>query len=424
MRTAGLAIIVALAAAGCGGEGSPWDSTTAAPTTTAVTTTSAVITTSVAATTTTGAPTTVRVAPDGTGDAPDLAAAVGLVAPGGTILLDPGEHHLAAALVVDKALTFRGAGSDTTTVVGDQPPEVLRLVGPGDFTLEGLTFRYQGTQPADAVVADGGTIAFADVQATGAVRTEDPEAAEHAGSGFVIMGNAAGTIDRCLAVDNQLNGFAFTGTAHVTITSSLARDNGEDGFYWGGSAVGIAEGNTAQGNGLHGFGTQDVATTTLVENTATDNTEGGFAWLGGSTGIAEGNIALGNGLHGFGIEDQATSTLTENTAQGNEECGFRWAQEATGTARRNTSEENGLCGFWIADGAAPTIVNNIARGNRHPEGYGSGIVFAESAGGAARRNQVYDNDWGIAVGPDAQPRLADNDVHDNTRDIYEDAPVA
>ncbi len=76
----------------------------------------------------------------------------------------------------------------------------------------------------------------------------------------------------------------------------------------------------------------------------------------------------------------------------------------------------------MADSAAPTLVNNIARGNRHAEGYGSGIVFAEAAGGVARRNQVYDNDWGIAIGPDAQPRLADNDVHDNTRDHLRGRP--
>ena len=417
MRIAGLVIMVALAAAGCGGEGSPWASTTAAPTTTAVTTTS------VATTTTTGAPTTVRVAPDGTGDAPDLAAAVGLVAAGGTILLDPGEHHLAAALLVDKPLTIRGAGSDTTAVVGDRPPELLRFTGPGTFTMEGTTFRYQGTEPADGVVTDGGTIAFTDVQVTGAVRTVDPEAIEQAGSGFVITGDATGTINGCLAADNQLHGFSFVGTAHVTISASTADGNGENGFYWAGSAVGTAEGNTAQGNGLHGFGTQGGATSTLTGNTATNNAEGGFVWLEDATGTAEGNTAQGNGLHGFGTEDRATSNLAGNTATGNAQCGFRWAQEAAGTARRNTSEQNGLSGFWVADSAAPSLVNNIARGNRHAEGYGSGIVFAETAAGVARRNQVYDNDWGIAVGPDAQPRLADNDVHDNGRDIYLDAPV-
>jgi nitrous oxidase accessory protein len=428
--TAGLVIVLALVAAGCGGEGSPWGSTTAATTTAAVTTGSTAVTTMGAVTTgstavtTTGAPTTVRVAPDGTGDAPDLAAAVGLVAPGGTILLDSGEHTLVAALLVDKPLTIRGTGSGTTSVVGDQPPELLRFTGPGDFALEGITFRYQGTEPADGVVTEGGSITFTDVQVAGAIGEEDVEGSSHRGSGFAIVGDTTGTIDRCLAADNQLHGFAFSGTVNVTISTSRASDNGQDGFYWGESAVGTAEGNTAQGNGLHGFGTQGRATSTLTGNTATGNGEGGFAWLEDATGTAEGNTAQGNGLHGFGTEDQATSTLTGNTATGNEQCGFRWAQEAAGTARRNTSELNGLSGFWVADSAAPSLVNNIARSNHHAEGYGSGLVFAETAGGLARRNNVYDNDWGIAVGPDAHPRLVDNDVHDNGRDVYLDAPVA
>jgi len=425
-RALALLALLALVAAGCGGEDSPWATTTTGAAVT--TTTTAPATTTTAGTTTTAAPTTVRVAADGSGDAPDLAAAVALVAPGGTVLLEAGEHRLAAPLAIDKPVTIRGAGSDQTTVLADQPPVLLTFAGPGQLVLEGVAFRYQGTEPADGLVIEGGAIAFTDVEVSGVVRGPDATAespdAEAGGNGFLIRGDATGTLDRCTATDNQLQGFAFGGSSRVTVTSSTAAGNAQDGFLWELDSVGTAEGSTARDNGLHGFGTQGRASTTLTANTATGNGQAGFVWQERASGRAEGNTAEDNGMHGFGTEDEATTTLLDNIARGNAQCGFIWAQTATGTGRRNLSEDNGLSGFWVAGQAAPTLVNNTARSNQHPEGYGSGLAFAGTAGGEARRNEVYDNDWGIAIGPNAAPELANNEVHDNTLDVYEDAPIS
>jgi len=418
---------MALVAVGCGGEGSPWATTTTGAVVTTTTALAPTTTTTVGTTTTTAPPTTVRVAADGSGNAPDLDAAVALVAPGGTVLLDAGEHRLAGPVVIDKPLTIRGEGSNQTTVLAGQPAALLTFAGPGELVLEGVAFRYEGTEPSDGLVIEGGVIAFTDVAVSGLVRgpdatAEDPEA-ETGGTGFLVRGDTTGSLDRCTAADNQMHGFGFAANSRVTVTSSTAAGNGRNGFLWEGESIGTAEGSTARDNGLHGFGTQGRATTTLTANTATGNGQAGFAWLDNASGRAEGNTAEDNGMHGFGTEDEAATTLLENTARGNGECGFVWAQKATGTARRNLSEGNRLSGFWIGEEAAPTLINNTARSNRHPEGYGSGLAFAGTAGGEARRNEVYDNDWGIAIGPDAVPELANNEVHDNTRDLYEDAPI-
>jgi parallel beta-helix repeat protein len=417
--------LMALVAAGCGGDGSPWATTTAG----AVATTAAPATTTTVGTTTTAAPpTTVRVAVDGSGDAPDLVAAAALVAPGGTILLDAGEHRLPAPLAIDRPLTIRGAGSDQTTVLADQPPALLTFAGSGELVLEGIAFRYQGTEAADGLVIEGGVIAFSDVEVSGLIHGPDATgeglAAETGGTGFLVRGDATGAFERCTAADNQMQGFAFGGSSRVTVTSSTATGNGETGFLWDLDSIGRAQDNTAENNGLHGFATQGRATSTLTANTSSGNGQGGFVWQDGASGRAEGNTAEDNGMHGFGTEDEAATTLLDNIARGNGECGFEWAQKTTGTARRNLSEGNGLSGFWVAGEAAPTLVNNIARSNRHPEGYGSGLAFAGTAGGEARRNEVYDNDWGIAIGPNAAPELANNEVHDNTLDVYEDAPIS
>lgn len=411
-------VVVGLLVAGCSSDGGPWaTSTTTQEVTVTASTTTLEVTTTV--------PLNVRVAPDGSGDAPDLAAAVRLVASGGTITLDPGEYLLAAPLEIDKPLTIR-TESGPVDVIGDQPPYLLHFAGPGNLAVERVDFRYEGLEAADGLVVEGGTFAFDNVEVKGAVRAPadeaDPAAEPRGGTGFLVGGDATGTMDRCRAADNQLHGFSFEGTSRVTI-NGLAENNAEAGFRWADESVGQAEGSTARGNGLHGFDVEDHAVVTLLDNTAVGNAQGGFAWQGSSSGSGEGNTARENGLHGFGVEEEAEAVLADNTASANGQCGFKWDDSAAGEGRRNTAEANGLCGFWIGGAAAPTLVNNIARSNRHREGYGSGFAYAGTAGGIGRRNQVYDNDWGIALGPDARPRLADNDVHDNSRDLYEDAPI-
>ncbi len=374
---------------------------------------------------------TVRVAPDGSGEAPDLAAALAAVAPGGTILLEAGEHILGGPLLIEAPVTIRGMGSGQTTVIGESAPELLRFAGPGDFTLEGITFRYRGTGEANGLVAEGGTISFTDVVVSGAVRGEELD-----GAAFVVLGDATGTVEHCTAEDNQGPGFLFGGTTDIRVTDSTGSANGGSGFAWSGQATGAITASSAERNRQDGFHITEAAAPDLTDNEAAANTEAGFRWSDTAAGKAEANLAGDNGFSGFVVLDRARPTLTDNHAEengddgflfketsratvarnratGNAWAGFRWVDQASGTAEANTAAGNSD-GFWIADQADPTLIGNTSRGHHTAAGNGSGLVYSGTAGGAARHNEISDNDWGIAISADATPSLADNDVHDNT----------
>jgi len=113
------------------------------------------------------------------------------------------------------------------------------------------------------------------------------------------------------------------------------------------------------------------------------------------------------------LKGSTRATLAGNQAVANAWAGFRWVEQASGTAQGNTAREN-ADGFWVADEAEPTLIGNVARGHHNDAGNASGLVYSGTAGGAARGNEIFDNDWGIALGSQAAPALADNDVHDNT----------
>lgn len=380
-----LLALVALVAAACsGGDGQPTS-------TTAATTTTAAVPTTEAATSTTGATSTslgvnsVRVAPDGSGDAPDLASALAAIAPGGTILLQAGEHILGGPLLIEAPVAIRGMGSGRTTVIGENAPELLRFTGPGDFTLEGITFRYLGTEEANVLVADGGTISFTDIVVSGAVRGEQAD-----GAGFLVLGDASGTVEHCTAEENQGPGFLFGGTTDIRVADSTGSANGGPGFAWSGQAAGAIAASTAEGNGFSGFVVLNGARPTLTDNRSEENGDDGFLFKQTSRAI-----------------------VARNQATGNAWAGFRWVDQASGTAEANTASGNSD-GFWVADQADPTLIGNASYGHHAAAGNGSGLVYSGTAGGAARLNEVYDNDWGVAIGVDATPSLEDNDVHDNT----------
>jgi hypothetical protein len=387
-RAARLLALAVLAAAGCAEGEAYWLSTmtttTTTPSTTAASTTTAAPATTAAPTTTIPAD-ALRVAADGSGEAPDLESALGMIAPGGTILLEAGVHTLGGPLAIETPVIIRGMGSELTTVIGEQAPELLRFTGPGPFALEGITFRYRGTGAADGLVAEGGTIAFTDVTVVGAVRAD-----ERGGSGFLAAGGTTGTIDRCTARDNRHHGFEFRDAADVAVIDSTASANGSSGFAWSGQARGSARGSDARTNGLSGFVVLNRARPALTGNRSEENGDNGFLFKGTSR-----------------------ATATGNTAEGNRWAGFRWVEQASGVTEGNTARGN-ADGFWVADEAAPTLLGNISRGHHNESGTGSGLVYSGTDGGAARHNKIYDNDWGIALGTDAAPGLEDNDVHDNT----------
>ena len=148
-------------------------------------TATATVVPTIAPTATPSGPVTVRVAPDGSGDYAGLEEAIEAVPAGSTIQLDAGTYVLASALEIDKSLALLGEGMDQTFVTGTAGEQMILFVGPGTFSAEGITFRFEGTDWARVMKIKDAEIDIARCRFTGAVWGEKDFAG---GDGLLLQG--------------------------------------------------------------------------------------------------------------------------------------------------------------------------------------------------------------------------------------------
>jgi parallel beta-helix repeat protein len=345
-------------------------------------------------------PSTVHIAADGSGDYPSLEEALAAVPPESTIMLDPGTYRLKHKLEIDKTISLRGAGMDKTIVVGDDATYVIRFTGPGKFTLQGITFRYEGTPWARVVSVKDGDIDFSDCSFTGGVRDDDEN---KGGSGLLISGNTSGEIADCRSEDNGLHGFDLYDDSNLTLERNTCSNNSQTGIVYWDNSGGLAKENNCLNNGNYGIDVQDQAQPILERNTCSNNSQAGIVYWDNSGGLAKENNCLNNGYNGIGVNEKAQPTLEGNTCQGNTYQGIRFDDNSGGVVRENQIMQNGRHGIWLGGDAAPTLESNKIKDNQE-----NGIAYFGNAGGTARQNEISGNLKCITVGKDANPELIDN----------------
>ncbi|MBU1877481.1 MAG: right-handed parallel beta-helix repeat-containing protein, partial [Chloroflexi bacterium] len=180
---------------------------------------------------------TLRVAPDGSGDYPTLAAAVAAAPAGATIQLAAGTYNLTQPLDVAKPLRLTGAGMDATSVVGQTGEYVVRFTGPGTLTAEGITFRYAGTTWARVMVIKDGEVDLVRCRFTGAVRDS---ATEKGGTGLWLQGDTRGQVRECRAESNGLHGIYVQDQAQPTLEGNICTGNDYTGIVYFDDASGVA----------------------------------------------------------------------------------------------------------------------------------------------------------------------------------------
>lgn len=353
-------------------------------------------------------PQTLALAPDGSGDFPDLPAAVAAVEPGGVINLGPGTYTLQEPLIIDKPLTLAGAGIDETFIVSGGQGYVVRYSGDGRFAATDITFRHEGDVDADAVRIDQGEIEISRCRFTGAVWAEgnDPHAGLH------ILGGAQGRVQDSEALANNLDGIRVENDAHVDLLRNTANDNAQYGIHFRDSARGQASDNHCTGNALGGIGVLGSAQPVLENNTLSGNDESGIVYWGNGAGEARRNTCRDNGLHGISLNDNAAPLLQENQLISNTQDGLVYFGSAAGVARHNTCNENGLHGIGVNGQAQPTLDSNICSSNAE-----SGIRYSDESSGLAQGNECTHNTLsGIIVTNSATPTLDGNFSNENTED--------
>jgi len=354
----------------------------------------------------TDTPTPVHVAADGSGDYPSLEEALAAVPPESTILLDPGTYRLKHKLEIDKTISLRGAGMDQTIVVGNDATYVIRFTGPGKFTLQGITLRYEGTPWANVVSVKDGDIDFSDCSFTGGVFDGNEK---KGGAGLITRGNTSGEIADCRSEDNGNVGFNLRDDSVLTLERNTCSNNSWVGIVYWQNSGGLAKENSCLNNGFNGIAVEGQAQPTLEGNTCQGHTYTGISFGDNSRGVVRENQIMQNGLHGIRLGGNASPTLERNIIKDNQANGIRFDDNSRGVVRENQIMQNGLDGILLKGDAAPTLESNIIKDNQK-----NGIRFDDNSRGVVRENQIMQNGrHGIELGGDAAPILERNIIEDN-----------
>lgn len=328
------------------------------------------------------------VALDGTGTHTGLTAALRAAAPGSTIQVRRGLHHVGQGLQVTKPITLLGDGKDVTEVVGTE--NVLRYSGNGVFELRDLTVRRNGRPQAgterdvwDVVIVQSGEVHLEHCRLTGAVeRGQDRQA------GLRVEGEVRGRVRGCVLQENRC-GILLMGEAALELEDNTCTENEVSGIYYCERSGGTASRNTCSRSRRAPIGTgiavHDQAHPDLVGNECANN-GGGISYGESASGMARDNRCLNNFANGIQVAEQSQPTLEGNTCQNNGLHGLAFYQSSGGKAWKNSCRDNGINGISVSHQARPHLTDNICTGNGE-----YGIKVEEQSRSVLERCQVMHN---------------------------------
>jgi parallel beta-helix repeat protein len=345
---------------------------------------------------------------EGSGDFATLAQALAAAPAGATIELAAGSYPCAARpFESDRDVALVGAGADSTEILCGAPEYVLRHKVDGVFSAEGLTFRHEGTQPADGLRIEGSaTTALHLCSFRGAVAGGSQGIP---GAGLHLGGESVAQVTESSATANQI-GVLVAERAWADLTTITADRNATFGISFSGTASGIARSSDCAFNRQGGIAVADRAAPTLDANVCSNNLYFGIGYFDSSGGAAHDNRPVGNTYMGIIVTGQASPRLEANSCRYNGSFGiFYYDGQPAGLAYRNDCSGNGQGGIAVGSHARPRLENNECRNN-----LGTGIVYYEEGGGSAAGNQLTGNRrYGLAVTQGAKPTIGENAISGN-----------
>jgi parallel beta-helix repeat protein len=370
-------------------------------------------------------------------NAEELVRAIQEVKEGGEITLQPGEYRLREPLLIQRALTISGAGSEKTRIIfegnsifteGGGKCGGIKFAHEGMLSIRDLSVRYSGVESGCAVIeADRGDLRLTRCFVSGGIGRDEQKNTIGCGiwihgtaqavisgcivadnevgigvggfakarielcemfsnelAGAVIMGNASCEVRHCEIKDNR-SGVSAAGTARLVARNNTCEGNTYSGIALSGSAQGEVERNTCRNNGI-GVAAAEQSHLIARNNTCEQNKESGIALSGSARGEIEGNTCRNNGSRGIWAQDQSRLVARNNTCEGNTYSGIALSGSAQGEVERNTCRNNGLCGIWAQDQSRLVARNNTCEQNK-----GSGIALLGSAQGEIEGNTCLNN---------------------------------
>jgi parallel beta-helix repeat protein len=377
-------------------------------------------------------------------NAEELVRAIQEVKEGGEITLQPGEYRLREPLLIQRALTISGAGSEKTRIIfegnsifteGRGKCGGIKFAHEGMLSIRDLSVRYSGVESGCAVIeADRGDLRLTRCFVSGGIGRDEQKNTIGCGiwihgtaqavisgcivadnevgigvgwfakarielcemfsnelAGAVIMGNASCEVRHCEIKDNRF-GVSAAGTARLVARNNTCEGNTYSGIALFGSAQGEVERNTCRNNGYHGISAQEQSRLVARNNTCEGNTYIGIALLGSAQGEVERNTCRNNGI-GVAAAEQSHLIAHNNTCEQNKESGIALSGSARGEIEVNTCRNNGLHGIAAEQQSRLVARNNTCEGNKQ-----GGIGLLGSAQGEVSGNACRNNGYhGIAA---------------------------
>ena len=259
----------------------------------------------------------VRVAP---GD--DVEEVLALLDDGSSLTFAAGEYPLERPLLVQREIRFIGAGRDVTTILSSSSDAALVVVGEGELTLEAMTIKHVGSEPASVVLSFDRPVQLSGARLAGGLADDEGGA----GNGIVLSDETFAGLDpaprslpQTLLVDvviedNVGAGIAVsTAEAPVVDTSTLAR-NGICGVCFFGAAQGSIVNSTFEANAI-GVQIGDTSAPRITSNQIVESSVAGVVIVGQATPTVVGNQVLDSADVGIAIQDEAAAIVRDNTVE-------------------------------------------------------------------------------------------------------------
>ena len=291
---------------------------------------------------------------DGSGDYATLEEALAQAPEGAEIHLDGGVYSLAAPVTVHKSLSLYGEPYGTV-IVSDAAEQVLKFEGPGQFVVDGIIFRHEGSAAANVVVVLGGQIAFSACTFQGGVFDKE---ANYGGNGLFLGRDTQGQVYDCEATKNQAEGILLREQAQVEIARSYLHHNEDCGLGYFGQSGGTAAANSLFHNS-YGICLMDTAAPGLTANISRFNAISGLAYFGQARGEARENDCSFNEYSGILVQGQAQPTLVGNQCFANGEIDIAYYESGGGSAQGNLCSTDAPEGLYVAESASPALSDNL-----------------------------------------------------------------
>jgi parallel beta-helix repeat protein len=342
----------------------------------------------------------------------DLAAIALTAAPGSTLELSAGDHHVDEPVLVVQSLRIVGAGTDETRIVSTADETAISVLESGGLELADVSVHHEADATSAVLLVLSPRHALRDTRITGARAGEDGSG----GIGVLLMatprlgptrGGAEddldGRLERVEVSGSEGPGLVVQGTSTPTIVDARLSDNGICGICYLGNAGGTLADSEVTGNEVGVF-VAGSASPEVVGTTIATNTTDGILVEGRARGSFRDNEVVENGERGVTITADAAPGLSGNRIADNGEVGVAVSGSSRAVLEGNeiTGHEVGV---WIEGTASATVEGNELTGED-----GVGLAVVGTARATATGNRIVRYSLGIELREGAWAELRDNVV--------------